>query len=142
MEFRKATQEDLNFVSQNPFEGALKNYPYLEVPDDNSYTAIFEGEIVGIGGLSVIWEGVCWMWLMMTADCEKNGLNGIIAIFAIREKMEELLETNNIKRAQAAIRTDFPKAIEMIESLGFGREGLMRKYWPDSTDAYLYARII
>ena len=142
MEFRQATQEDLAFVRQDPFEGAIKDYPYMEVPDENCYTAIFEGEIVGVGGLVMRWEGVGLLWLMLTRRCRKNGVYGIIAARAIKEKMEHLIEKNGIWRAEATVRTNFSVAIKMIECFGFKREGLMEQYCPDKGDAYLYARIM
>ena len=142
MEFRKATQEDMAFVRQNPFEGAVKDYPYMEIPDENTYTVIYESAIVAVGGLWVRWEGVGLLWLMLTADCKKYGIHGLLALEAIKEKMEYLIEKNNLWRAEAAIRVDFPQAIKMIEFLGFEREGLMRQYYPDKTDAFLYSRIL
>lgn len=141
MIFRETTQEDLDFVRQNPFEGAVKDYPYMEVPNEYCFTAIFEGHIVGVGGLVIHWKGVAEVWLILTADCEKKGLHGLVALHAIRDKMEELLEVNNIRRAQATVRTDFPQAIKMIEFFGFEREGLLRQYCPDGADAFRYARI-
>jgi hypothetical protein len=142
MEFRKATQEDMAFVRQNPFEGAVKNYPYMEVPDENTYTVIYESAIVAVGGLQIKWEGVGLLWLMLTADCKKHGIHSLLALEAIKEKMEYLIEKNNLWRAEAVIRTDFSQAIKMIEFFGFEREGLMRKYYPDKTDAILYSRIL
>lgn len=142
MIFRKATQEDMAFVRQNPFEGAVKNYPYMEVRDENCYTALYESSIVAVGGLQMKWEGVGLLWLMLTADCKKYGIYGLIALEAIKEKMEYLIEKNNLWRAEAAVRTDFPQAIKMIEFLGFEREGIMRQYYPDKSDSYLYARIL
>ncbi len=142
MEFLKATQEDLAFVRQNPFEGAVKNYPYMEVPDENTYTVIYEGQIVAVGGLQVKWEGVGMFWLILTADSKKFGIHGLRALFAIREKVAELIEKNNLHRAEAAVRVDFSRAIAMIESLGFEREGLMKQYYPDKTDSWLYAKVI
>ncbi len=143
MEFRQSTQDDLNYVRENPFEGAVKDYPYLEVPDDNCYTAIFEDQIVAVYGLQSIWEGVAWVWLIMTDDCKKEGVFGIIAIHAIRDKLEELLKDNNIRRAQARMRPDFTEAIKMIEFLGFKNETPdgMKEYFPDRGDGYLYSRL-
>ena len=142
MIFRKATQEDMAFVRQNPFEGAVKDYPYMEIPDENTYTVIYESAIVAVGGLQVRWEGVGLLWLMLTADCKKYGIHSLLALEAIKEKMEHLIKKNNLWRAEAAVRTDFLQAIKMIEFFGFEREGLMRKYYPDKTDSYLYARIL
>ena len=142
MEFRPVTQEDLAFVRQNPFEGAVKEYPYMEITDENNFTAIYEGIIVAVGGVHVKWQGVGLFWLMLTADCKKYGLHGITALMAIKEKTDELVSRNNLWRAEANIRVDFPEAIKMIEFLGFKRECTMELYAPDKTDMYLYARII
>ena len=141
MIFRQSTQEDLDFVKANPYEGSVKDYPYMEVPNDNCYTAIFQDKIVGVGGTIIHWKGVAEVWLILTADCRKDGAHGLIALGAIKDKMEELLKINNIRRAQATVRADFPQAIRMIEFFGFEREGLLRQYCPDKGDAYRYAKI-
>jgi len=141
MEFRAATQEDLAFVRQNPFEGAVKNYPYMQVPNENTYTVIYESEIVAVGGLQIKWKGCGALWLIMTDDCKKYGIHALRALNAIETKMNELIQTNNLWRAEAAVRPDFPKAIQMIEYFGFVREGLMKMYFPDKSDAYLYAKV-
>ncbi len=142
MEFRKATQEDLAFVRLNPFEGAVKEYPYMEVPDENTYCVIYDSVIVAVGGLCVRWEGVGLLWLMLTAQCRKDGIHGFRALYAIREKMEYLIEVNNLHRAEAYVRTDFPQAIKMIETFGFKRECLMAQQCPDRSNAFLYAKVI
>ena len=142
MNFRPATQKDLDYVKANPFEGAVKDYPYMEVPDENTYAVVYEGALVAVGGVQVLWAGRGMFWLILTADCKKDGIHGLRAVYAIREKIEELAEKNNLHRAEAAIRTDFSRAIAMIEALGFEREGLMRQYWPDKADAYLYSKVL
>ncbi len=57
MEFRKATQADLDYVKSNPFEGAIKDYPYLAVPNENTYTGIHKSAILGIFGVQIKREG-------------------------------------------------------------------------------------
>ncbi len=141
MELRKSTQEDMAFVRQNPFEGAVKNYPYMEIPHENCYTAIYESAIVGVGGMIILWDGVGEVWLMLTADCKKYGIFGIVAFEALRKKVDELIEEHKMRRVQATIRTDFPKAKKMIKALGFELEGIMRAYAPDGADVELYARL-
>ncbi len=142
MEFRQATQEDLAFVRQNPFEDAVKGYPYMQCPDENTYTVVYEGKIVAVGGLYIRWEGVGLLWLMLTADCKKYGFHGILALDAIKEKTEHLIKKNNLWRAEAIVRVGFDKAIKMIEFLGFQRESMLEKYMPDKTNGYLYVRIM
>ena len=48
----------------------------------------------------------------------------------------------NIEGNLPTVRKYFDRAIKMIEFLGFQREGVLEKYLPDKTDAYLYKRII
>lgn len=141
MEFRPATQEDLDFVRANPFEDAVKYYPYKKVPDDNCYTGIHESVILGIFGVQVRWEGVGLFWMLMVDDF-KSYINATRALLIINRKVDYLIKKNNLHRAEAAIRTDFPIAIKMVESLGFEREGLMRQYFPDKSDGYLYSKVI
>ncbi len=142
MEFRKATQDDLDFVRAHPFEGAVKDYPYLDVPDDNTYAVKYEGSLVAVGGLQVRWEGVGLLWLILTADCKKDGIHGFRALCAIKDKTDLLIEKNGIWRAEAVVRPDFKQAIKMVEFLGFKKEATMEQYYPDKTDGFLYARII
>ena len=142
MNFRKSTQEDLDFVKANPYEAAVKGYPYMEVPDDNTITTIYEGHVVAVGGLVVYWEGVGLFWLMLTADCKKWGFHGVLALDAIKDKVEYLIEKNNLRRAQATVKPDFPEAIKMIEFLGFKRDCLMECYCPDGSDSYLYSKVM
>ncbi len=141
MEFKQATQEDLAFVRQNPFEDAVKCYPYMQCPDENTYTVIYESQIVAVGGLYIRWEGVGLLWLMLTDDCKKYNFYGVLALDAIKEKTELLISKNNLWRAEAVVRVGFDKAIKMVEFFGFQRESRLEKYMPDKTDAYLYVKI-
>jgi RimJ/RimL family protein N-acetyltransferase len=141
MEFRKTTEEDMAFVRANPYEIAIKDYNQSQTPQENAYTAIFESEIVAVFGIHMRWKGYCLCWLMLTDACRKKGIYGLIALSAIQDKFEELLEENNIIRAEANVRPDFGAAIKMVEYLGFKREGLMKCQLPDGGDAYLYAKI-
>jgi RimJ/RimL family protein N-acetyltransferase len=141
MEFRNPTQADFDYVAANAYEGAVKNYPYQQVPDGNCYAIEFDGLLVGVGGMVLHWEGMAEFWLILTDQCRKDGVYGILALSAIKEKVEYLIESNNIIRAQATVRTDFPEAVKMIEYLGFKNEGLMKHYAPDGHDVIRYARL-
>jgi len=131
---------DIEYVRNNPLEGAVKNYPEM-IPTPPAFTAIFDDKIVGIGGMIILWEGVGEMWIMLTKDCKKEGVFGIVAFETIKNKVDELIKKYKIRRAQCTVRIDFPKAKKMVEALGFKQEGIMKKYTPDSCDVGLFARI-
>lgn len=142
MEYRKSTQADIDYVRENPFEGEVKDYPYITCPDENAITTIYEGHIVAVGGVQVHWEGNGTFWLILRDDAKKHGFHGVLALSAIQEKVDHLMAKNNLWRAQAAVRPEFEAAVKMIEYLGFEYEGLMKQYYPDKTDAYRYAKVI
>lgn len=141
IEIRQIQDGDIEYVRANPLEEAVKGYPDLPIDYRNSYTALWDGKIVGVGGISIMWSGVGELWLILTNDSKLNGAHGIVALEAIRKKIDEIIEENKIVRAQATVRLDFPKGIKMLESFGFQREGLLRRYTPDGCSVYRYSRI-
>ena len=50
-------------------------------------------------------------------------------------------KSNNIKRVQTAVRTDYGIGIRFAKWLGLKNEGLMKHYGMDGTDHYRFARI-
>jgi len=140
MIIRDLQDGDIEYVRENPLEGAVKNYPKM-TPTPPAFTVIFEDKIVGVGGMIILWDYVGEMWLMLTADCKREGIFGIIAFQAIKDKVDELIRVHKMRRVQCTVRVDFPKAQSMVEALGFEFEGLMRAYTPDNCSVYLYARI-
>lgn len=141
IEIRALLQEDLKYVRENPLEDAVKGYPDMPIDYKTSYTALWDGRVVGVGGASMMWKGVWEFWLILTKDSKREGAHSIVALEAIRKKIDEIIEENSIVRAQAVVRLDFPKGIKMLEALGFEREGLLRRYTPDGASVYRYARI-
>ena len=140
MIIRDLQDGDIEYVRENPLEGAVKNYPKM-IPTPPAFTVIFEDKIVGVGGMIILWDGVGEMWLMLTADCKREGIFGIIAFQAIKNKVDELITEHKMRRVQCTVRVDFPKARKMVEALGFKLEGLMKEYCPDGCDVWLYGRI-
>ena len=47
----------------------------------------------------------------------------------------------SLKRIQASVHTNDQQAIRYVEWLGFENEGLMKKYGPDGSDYYRFARV-
>lgn len=141
IKIRKLQDGDIEYVRANPLEDTVKNYPDMPIDPKTSYTALWDGVIVGVGGASIMWEDTWEFWLILTKDSKRDGAHGIVAFDAIRKKIDEIIEENNIVRAQATVRLDFPKGIKMLMALGFEKEGLLKKYTPDRCDVYRFARI-
>lgn len=141
IEIRKLQDGDIEYVRANPLEGAVKNYPDMPIDPETSFAALWDSKIVGVGGASMLWKGNWEFWLILTKDSKREGAHGLVAFDAIRKKIDEIIEENDIVRAQATARLDFPKGIDMLVWLGFENEGRLRKYTPDGCDVYRFARV-
>ena len=138
-EIRKLQEGDIEYVRKNPLEEAVKRYPDLPTPEENCYTGLVDGKIMGVGGVIVLWEGVGEAWLILSKDILEMK---IATYLCIKEMVERMISECNLRRIQAVIRTDYPQAIKMIEALGFKREGLLEEYLPDKCNAFMYAKLI
>ncbi len=138
MIIRDAIQSDIEWVRLNPLEDAVKNYPKLTL-DGFAKTAIVEDVIMGVGGVYVFWPGMAEAWIILrkeAADYKYQMMKAITTI--INEAFYEL----ELNRLEVNIRTDFPKAVEMVLSLGFVCDCKRKKFFPDGTDGLLFSRII
>ena len=140
MDFRVATQEDLDYVRQNPYELAVKNYPDSKVPEVNAFSAIVDGKVLGVFGLQVRWEGLGIFWMICRSEFLSLGVRTIIT--AVSRTINIMISDNNLYRAEMYVRTDFPKAARMAEFLGFNKECIMKQFFPDKNDSYLYSKVI
>lgn len=132
---------DMDFVLANPFQESAKHYPMTAVPE-STHTYIFDGEIVGVGGIIDYYPGVGEAWLMLTKQARKHGIFGIIAFRAIEHNLNKLIAEHDVKTCVASARADFPEAIKMLTALGFEYEGTRRKFTPDRCDLHIYSRLI
>ena len=131
----------MEFVRLNPFEEEVKTYPELPIPE-HSYTCVFDGEIVAVGGV-VMWDNANpEAWIIMTKQSKKNGIFGLIACRAIENKLKDIIKELNIKECDAVVRSDFPAAIRFIEALGFKIVRIVEKWFPCGTDGLLYRKVI
>ena len=140
IEVRPIQPGDMEYVRANPYQESVRDYPDLQAPAD-SFTCVFDGEIVAVGGLNIFWSGVGEAWIILTKSARKEGVFGIIAFHAIRRKLEELIADNNIRRCEAQARADFDKANKFINALGFKFECVRRRYCPDGSDMNLYSQV-
>ena len=52
-----------------------------------------------------------------------------------------IIKEQELVRIQAAVRADWPEAQRFAEFLGLENEGLMRKYGPDGSDYFRFAKV-
>ena len=139
MEIREYQDGDMQSVRQNPFQDAVKDYPELPIPA-HTYTCIFEGEIVAVGGIKMYFEGVGESWIIMTKQSKKHDIYGLIACRAIEKKLNELMVELNIRQCIAHVRADFSIAIRFAEALGFKYKCEIEFWFPDLVSAILYSK--
>ena len=131
---------DFEYVKQNCVQREVKDYPDPVIPA-HTYTCIFDENIVAVGGVSLFLPGVGEAWIMMTKQARKDGVFGIIAHRAIKDKLDALAVELKLRRCEAQVRADFTKAIRFTEALGFSNPYERRFYFPDGTSSLLYEKL-
>lgn len=135
MEFRKATEKDLEFVEQNSL------YPTSEKDQteaiDYIYTLDHGDYILAVGGFRMITDSTAWAWTELTKYVDGH----VIPTYrVISEYMEIFCKNNNIIRLQAWVASDFVEGIRTAEHLGFMKEYLMEDFLGKDKDAILFVK--
>ncbi len=106
--------------------------------DGLSITAIIDDDVVGCGGVRVLWEGVGEVWMMLSPKVNSYPVK---AWEVIKEGFEKIIAENDFVRLQGWCRVGFVKAHTVFKHLNFVPEGIARKYTPDGVDCILYSLI-
>lgn len=135
MMLREATMEDIASVSERSISRSCVG----AMPEtiDYIYALDHDGITVATGGLKLLTPTTAWCWMDWSEECLKDTKE---VYRTIRDWMEALIEDQGLIRLQAAVRTDFDRAINTVKHLGFKRESVMKKFFDDK-DAYLYVKI-
>lgn len=136
IEIVNAKQSDLEYVLAHPMNPAVvKGFSSLRL-SGWCKTVIYEGNILGVGGVVVYWPGVGEGYYILSEHAREHKVRMALCLKRIIAlSFEEL----NLHRLQATVRKDFTQAAKLIEQAGFELEGNMKKYTPDKIDTYLYA---
>lgn len=102
-----------------------------------SFTAIEDGVVIASAGVIVLWNGVGEAWALISKDGIKN--RSIYVMRKCREYLRDIMNDLDLFRVQAHCHIELQDAVEFLEVLGFEREGIMRHYWIDKSDHYLYS---
>jgi RimJ/RimL family protein N-acetyltransferase len=105
----------------------------------DGYSLIDEDDIVACAGVSAMWDGVAEGWIVLSAYAAKHR----VSVARYTERLfDDIMKHNNLWRIQASIHTTDEKAIRFAQWLDFEYEGVMRKFGPDGSDYFRYARVV
>jgi len=136
MEVRKTTPEDMEYVLDNAIDPQAKTVPQ-NILTQPAFTGLWEGKIMGVGGINWYWEGVGEGWIILTKNTQDNPMG---SYRTIKMLFKSVLK-EDFQRIQAVVRTDWKQANKMVKKLGFKKEGKLRKYCPNGDDAWIYSII-
>jgi RimJ/RimL family protein N-acetyltransferase len=127
------TQRDAEYIKND------NNIECMNLEQDGmAFTGLINDKIVAAAGMKRIWGSVAEGWFLAKNDVWNYP---ITIAKAVKQNLDYLAKTNNIKRLQTAVRTDFGIGIRFAKWLGFTNEGLMKHYGFDGADHYRFSRI-
>lgn len=142
IELRPLQEKDIEEARRTPLDIKIGAYPERDL-GPLCFSGFVDGSLLGMGGIKILWPGVAEAWIVLLKKIQDMPLTvRAEAILTIQNMMKQLIEDNKLWRLQAMVRPDFPKAIQLVEKLGFEREGLLRQIAPDRSSMYMYARLI
>lgn len=105
-----------------------------------AFTAEVDGEVLGCGGVVVLWPGVGACWMTLAEDIGKHGLWLCKVTIEFLDKATRDL---TLHRLEAMALHECVRNQKWLELCGFRREetGIARAYLADKRDAVRYERV-
>ena len=111
--------------------GAVRPHPSAQA------VSLFVGEeIIAILGGVMILEGVMLVWALVSDKIRKYPVEFHKTVKGLIDYQMD----RGVRRMQLTVKSSYEMGARWAEALGFQREGTMRKYHPDGSDSFLYAR--
>ena len=129
----------LNDEKSRPPAGFGKFIPDLVI-DGMAFTGIENGHVIASAGVYPMWDGVGEGWFIAADKLEANHIAGVAR--QLKNGLRQIAEEQALHRVQAAVRSDWEKAIRLVRFLGMEHEGRMRKYSADGADYERYAWLL
>jgi RimJ/RimL family protein N-acetyltransferase len=127
------TQKDASFIIKD------NNKECMDLEQEHlAFTGLINDKVIAAAGMKRIWGNVAEGWFIAKNDVWNYP---ITIAKAVKQNIDYLATSNNIKRLQTAVRADFGIGIRFAKWLGFTNEGLMKSYGFDGSDHYRFARI-
>jgi hypothetical protein len=99
-----------------------------------AWSGLVDGRAIVCGGIIINGHGIGQLWSFLSVHASVHMLP--ITRFGVR-----LLTLQSARRIEATTRCNFAAGCRWLSLLGFEVEGVMRKFDPDGSDHYLYARV-
>ena len=99
-----------------------------------SFAALQDGVVMGCYGATLLWDNRAMAWVLLSKHVGKHMRQAV-------RMANQYLEALPVARLEAYIRADFNAGHQWARLLGFDPEGLMRCFFSDGQDAYMYARV-
>lgn len=130
--------DDLLDINPHPLHEIkyVNEESYKEAAEQKGSVSIFhDGSCIACMGIITLYEGRGYIWSIMGEDAGKH----MVKIHKIATSLLEQIAPT-MRRIEAYVDCDFPQAIRWIKMLGFEKEGIMKNFNPNGTDASLWAR--
>lgn len=98
-----------------------------------------DGRVLMVAGIVQAWPGCAEVWASVSADIASKPIS---IGRATAKFLPALVDGLGLWRLQATCATQNVTSLRWLEWLGFECEGLMRRYCPDGSDAFLMAQIL
>ena len=120
-------------------EWGLEQWTPVEHASRIAWSAFSGGRCVAAGGIYEYWKGRGGAWMMVGSD-----VRGARMVPIHRKVEAAIFEAHSLGmvRIETAVRCGFEAGVRWIEMLGFRREGVFRRYSPDGSDHYAYAKVL
>ena len=118
-----------NFWSYNVLKQELEN-------DKTKYIIAKEkNEVVGFAGISVIFDEATLNNIVVKKSCSGRGIGG-----ELLETLIDLCSDLKLKSFTLEVNVENTPAIKLYEKFGFKNLGIRKKYYNNSTDAYIMTK--
>ena len=138
LRFKKFEKQDLDKIETNFHFPESSKAAMMKESCLSAYTAMQENRVFMICGVYRLWDKVGEAWFMMSKYAYDMPISAAKYSSLL---LDHVQEDNNLQRIQASVHADDKQAIRYVEWLGFENEGLMKKFGPDGSDYYRFARV-
>tara|TARA_B100001027_G_scaffold208304_1_gene173466 strand:+ start:188 stop:679 length:492 start_codon:yes stop_codon:yes gene_type:complete len=106
--------------------------------DGYSFSGMRDGQIYVSFGMYPLWTGVADLWMLPCVELEERKLEFHKACLRFFRHAAEKMK---LRRLQCYVHSQNTPALRWIELCYFNREGLLKRYGPDSSDYFIYSRL-